>query len=329
MFAFLLTTLLVAQSSYETEWGEEFVDPFGEEQDAGTVPEEPTPDPAPVDPFETEPQPEEKAPEASESAKEVSEPEIPFPSPPQYRREGDPPPPEPKAEEQQPQPKVQQPQPAIDPTPEPEATPEPQAPVAVPDQPNQKPRRNFRLPEVEGTEGPVSQEFRRKEFTERGTPVGTWGYNFDIGGAINTNRRPTQVAFELEGFYRIWESFEVHGLLNFRFVDDRILGILVMPTWNFKLTERSETRIDLQVGLGMGWVLRGIQGIDYQFGYFPLRPSISSIFYAYEDFAIIASLEPEIFLYRVDTAGRATNELGASQGPPSQLQITAGLRFEY
>ncbi|PIR22669.1 MAG: hypothetical protein COV44_06760 [Deltaproteobacteria bacterium CG11_big_fil_rev_8_21_14_0_20_45_16] len=208
------------------------------------------------------------------------------------------------------------------------------APVVEPDvnQPGslpeiRSPSDEFEFPTDE-VGGAISEDLLAKEVGKSGSLVGGWNYMLDAGAGFNFNRRPAQVHLEMEGGYRLLKQIEINAILYYRFISQRNLGLLIVPSWILPLST-SKNRIDLRLGVGTGWVLTGVRGNDFQLGLFPVRASGSLFFYALPRFALVLSTDVEMYMFQVDTDSNAKNFLDDKKGPPSQLITTAGIRFEF
>jgi len=187
----------------------------------------------------------------------------------------------------------------------------------------------FQFPKSGNVRGPVSQEFQAEENFSKGTPVGTWNFELDGGAGFNLNRRPNQLDFEAQGGYRLFDKIELNAILYWRFITERMLGLLVEPSWTYQMTGWQKTRMDLRLGLGTGWVLLGRHGQDFQLGYFPVRIGASVLFYALKSFSIVLSANTEMYLFQIDSDHHFTNLAASSKGIPTQIMTTAGLRWEF
>lgn len=221
---------------------------------------------------------------------------------------------------------------------------EPEAPTPVPTPAPQVQPRDVQSPDIKEiesdrdfiernrprTRGPKSSKFDRAEKFTNVAPTGTWNMAFEVGPAFNINRRPSQVAFQIEGGYRIWKTLDLNGLMYFRARDDRVLGFQFLPTWTFPKLFGSIERFDVRAGMGMGWSFRGIRGSDFQIGYFSMRATAGLYYYLLRNLSLNFSLDIDSFLYRVDTGGdNATNELSGDGGPPLQWIPHFGVKFEF
>lgn len=236
------------------------------------------------------------------------------------------PPPEP-----QPAPAVDQAEPAT-PAPVPAPAPAP-SPSLRPSGPQiQTPSDNFNMPAPEPEQGPADQEFTTKAKFQEGTAKGTWFLDFSTGGGFNIQRRPNQLHHEIEGGRRLFKQFELSGVLYWRHdlgFDERNLGLLVYPSWTFRLNKGGDKRFDLRTGIGTGWILTGIRGSDFQLGYFPIRLGANLIAYGYANFAIFFGADLEFYLFTIDTDGNYEGLLGSSEGVPTQAMAQLGVRFEF
>ncbi len=190
--------------------------------------------------------------------------------------------------------------------------------------------KRIEFPEVDEPSGPRTQDLDPLRDLGPGTEVGTWNLGIDLGGAINANRRPSQIHLEVEGGYRLLEKFDLNGILHYRFLKDKVLGFLVMPYYSWRLSDVFKTyRIDLRAGLGTGWLMRSFRGNSFQVGHLPVRASVSGLFYPSSRWAIVLSLDYEIWLLRVDSDGKSYNEFSNKNGLPMHFTPTAGIRFEF
>ena len=189
---------------------------------------------------------------------------------------------------------------------------------------------DFNFPDVKEPKGPRTQDIDPIRELKVGTKIGTWNLGFDLGAGTNFNRRPNQFHFEVEGGYRLYENIDFNGIIETRFMKDRILGFYFMPNYSWRISAPYKNyRVDLRAGLGTGWVFRGFKGNSYQTGYLPIRTSFAGVFYPSAGWAFVVSLDVEVFLLRVDSDGKTRNELGNSKGPPAQLIPTVGVRWEF
>lgn len=185
---------------------------------------------------------------------------------------------------------------------------------------------DFVVPEPEGGRGPISQDFQAREEFEPGTPQGAWQITPKIGFGLGVYDRPSQLSLELEAGYRIRKKLEVNGVIGFRFLEDRLLKFLVQPTWTIRLTGRDAKRIDLRSGVGLGWALLGVQGSDFQIGYFPLRLTTQGLFYINRALALVGGFNLDTYLFGIDSDFQFVDFPG---GPPTQLLLNAGIRIEF
>jgi len=205
----------------------------------------------------------------------------------------------------------------------------PPAPLITPP-PNLPSPSDFNFPDAKEPRGARSQDLDPVRGLKAGTKIGTWNLGFDLGAGMNFNRRPSQIHFEVEGGFRLYENFDLNGIIEARYMKDRILGFYVMPNYSWRMSAPHKTyRVDLRAGLGTGWVFRGFKGNSYQNGYFPVRTSVAGIFYPSPRWAFVVSLDAEVFLFRVDTNGKSFNEISSAKGPPAQLIPTVGVRWEF
>ncbi|TVQ79511.1 MAG: hypothetical protein EA369_04625 [Bradymonadales bacterium] len=182
----------------------------------------------------------------------------------------------------------------------------------------------LRFPERERLRGPVSEDFlRREEPTAEISPAETWHIGFRTGVAPGLKDRKGQAYLEIDGGYRFNRNFELSGILHYRTIEDRVLTVLVLPSYRFILWRGRNLGLDLRLGLGTGWSLRGIQGNDFQFGHFPIRTHIGLIFYTPQGFAVMAALDTESFLWETETGGDSGSKF------QSQGLLGVGLRFEF
>lgn len=206
----------------------------------------------------------------------------------------------------------------------------PQAPPVAPPvaPPIQGP--DFDFPDIEEPRGARTENLESVRLLRRGTPVGSWIFSPEFGAGIEVNERPNQLHFELEGGYRLFENFDLNGVLSYRFFDDRVLSLLVMPSYAFRLTnQRQDYRIDLRTALGIGWALQGVRGSDFQIGNFPVKASVAGLFYITPKLAFSLSTDLEAWLFSVDTDGKSQNLLSAKGGVPTQFIPSIGLRWEF
>jgi hypothetical protein len=187
----------------------------------------------------------------------------------------------------------------------------------------------FEFPFEDGPSGPVSQQVFRKKMSAMIAPKGSWFLSLRPGIAYSLNKRPFQLGFEMEGSYRLLEKLDLNLLVGYRFLKDRIFGGIFMPSWNFHLTKDAESRVDLRLGLGLGWYLQGVRGSDFQFGQFPIRMDSQLAYYVYPKLALLLNVGFEAFVFRVDTGGVATNQISEEGGMPFQGLAGFGLRFEF
>jgi hypothetical protein len=181
----------------------------------------------------------------------------------------------------------------------------------------------LKLPEAERPRGPVSEDiFRSRQIGTR-PELSKWHFYAGGGVAPGLVDRPGQIHFELATGYQMSEGFEWTGLLHYRTREDRVLSLIVLPSWRWRIYEKTSLRIDLLAGAGLGWSFRGIQGNDFQFGHFPVRTRAAALFYAAQGFAIVTSLDTESFLMEYEV-GEGTRFLFQSQA-----LFGAGVRFEF
>jgi hypothetical protein len=206
-----------------------------------------------------------------------------------------------------------------------------EAPPAIDGEPGlPRPKRAIEFPEIDEPSGPRTQDLDPIKDLEAGTTIGKWNLGLDLGGALNMNRRPSQLFFEIEGGYRLWEKIDINALLSYRLKTDKVLGLLVMPYYNWRLTKPLKTyRVDLRAGVGTGWLFRSFRGNTFQVGHLPIRTSVAGIFYPSSRWALVLSLDYEVWLFRVDSDGASKNEFSNSNGVPMQFIPTAGVRFEF
>jgi len=286
-----------AQEEFKTNSGESFKDPFADPDAPSEVPSNPPAPPAPESESQPLPGPDE------------------FPGEPAAT-------PAPAPVERLPPPPPLPPAPTQMPVPEPVVAPSPKPTLPSPS--------DFDFPEMKEPKGPRTEDIDPVRALKEGTKVGTWNLGFDLGAGTNFNRRPNQFHFELEGGYRLYENFDLNGIIEMRFMKDRILGFYVIPNYSWRMTPLYKTyRIDLRAGLGTGWVFRGYKGSTYQTGYFPIRTSGAAIFYPGPRWAFVVSLDLEVFLVRVDSDGKSRNEISHKKGPPTQLIPSVGIRWEF
>lgn len=214
-----------------------------------------------------------------------------------------------------------------------ESAPQTPDPVVLPPEPDAPsvsgPENAFEFPKFDGAQGPISEEVFQSQMMARRAPPGTWQWSFKPGIGLNINRRPAQMSFETELGYRIWKSLDLNLLANFRFMKDRMAGLVLMPSYTFNLKISNLNRFDLRLGIGTGWILRGISGAGFQYGYLPVRTDMQLTYYALPKFGLFASVGTESHLLRVSTEGEYYNEFQGPNGPPTQALIHLGIRLEY
>lgn len=187
----------------------------------------------------------------------------------------------------------------------------------------------FEFPFEEEASGPVSQEVFKKKMSAQIAPAGAWFLSFRPQLGYNLNKRPFQLGLEVEGSYRFNEKFDLSLITGYRFLKDRLFGFVVLPSWNFHLTEDSESRIDLRLGAGLGWYLQGVRGSDFQFGQFPIRLESQLAYYLNSKMALLFNVGFEMFLLRTETGGATTNQISEPGGMPMQGLVGFGMRFEF
>lgn len=188
-------------------------------------------------------------------------------------------------------------------------------------------KKDFSFPELEEFKGPVTQEVVQKEQNFIGTPVGAWNMGLGIGMGLNINRRNQQVQFETQGGYRLYEQFELGGVVSYRFINDALIGFIFTGNGFFRLTEPPGRRIDLKLGGGLGWTLRAPK-TKFTEGRFTLRAQTGLLVYISPGFALTADAALESFIFSVDSNGDSTN-LMKGGGAPTQLMLTLGSRWEF
>lgn len=193
----------------------------------------------------------------------------------------------------------------------------PQAPAIVPEP-------KFAPKKEEGF-GPVSEEFLKRKQFGRPQTKNQWSLSFDTGLALDVQNRENQAHFEFEGGYGLSERLELKAALYYRFVKDRLLGFLIMPSYRIYLSEPGERRWEWQPALGIGWTLQGVSGSDFQIGLFPIRFANSFVFYAMENFALTANLDLETYVYRTETGGESEFRF---DDPLAQAIVSVGVRYD-
>jgi hypothetical protein len=189
------------------------------------------------------------------------------------------------------------------------------------------PKKDFNFPDLEEFKGPVTQEVVQKEQTYIGTPIGAWNLGLGVGMGINVNRRPQQVQFEVVGGYRLKSDLEVGGILSYRFIDDKLLGMIATGKKYWRITKAPEMRIDLGAGGGLGWTLRA-RSSTFTEGRFTVRAQGESLFYVTPVFALTTSAALEFFMFGITSDGEGVNLMNGG-GPPTQFILVAGSRWEF
>lgn len=326
LFKTLFITIFLIQQTESTDVpttnsGSEFVDPFAEEE-APSAEEETTPDD-----IETT----DEAPMMEESAQQPADPVFPSEEPASTQEtpaQTEPPLERQNTVESQP---LEEESPLENPEENPEENFE-ESPKENLEEDFQPPVQNFEFPDVEEPQGPVSQSVRDSELSQYRTQVGAWHMGFGTGFAANLNRRPSQFHGELYGGYRLWEDFDLGALLSMRARSDILLGFYATSKYYVRLTDPEQMRIELAMMAGLGWTLKEIND-KFREGRFSFRTGVDGLFYVNPFFAIVSSLAMDTHLFAVDTDGEAVNlfkgQGGSHGGPPTQLLLLLGVRFDF
>lgn len=194
-------------------------------------------------------------------------------------------------------------------------------------EPPPAPPKEFRFPEVEKGEGPVMQEIIESQMTSAETPLGTWFISPRVGGAFRLNKAPNQLSVEIDGGYRFWRTVEIIGIVTSQFIDDINLGFLAGLRGWMRLTQPPTVRIEWGYGGAVGWTMRAPND-KFEDGRLTVRLQSDLAFYAFPKIALTTTLGAQTFLWAITTDGKAKNIIKSS-GPPTQLFIQAGVRFEF
>jgi hypothetical protein len=239
------------------------------------------------------------------------------------------------------------PEPTLEPAPAPSLTPTP-APAATPPStfappPSEEPvmepelapppsmlppapKNDFSFPETEEFQGPIDRNVVRTEFASASTRIGTYNLGLGLGAGFNMNKRHQQIHMEVNGGYRLYQYFEVGGIVSARFVKDKIIGMIAMAKGFYPLTGPSSLRMDFAYGGGLGWSLRAAHS-TFNEGRLTVRLQSELLAYPFPKFAITLMTAFETFLLAAYSDD--TRNLMSNGGPPSQLILTLGTRWEF
>jgi len=190
------------------------------------------------------------------------------------------------------------------------------------------PKKDFEFPSINSSpQGPKTQEILRAEQASEVTPEGAWSLGFLGGGAFNANRRNNQAAFEFYTDYRIQNRGDLGVHLSYRVGGDWILGFLVTYKYFFRLTSDGIWRIELAPMAGLGWHALADK-VKFNQGRMPIRYGAELVAYALPRFAVITQTVFESFLFGYDTE-KKFKQYFTNGGLPTQILVTAGVRFEF
>lgn len=213
----------------------------------------------------------------------------------------------------------------VEPTPAPSATPLPEPDLAPPlTAPSND---SFQFPGGEPSVGPVSQEVVDREISESGTSQRAWSLTAGGGGALNVNRRHTQVHFESKLGYRYWDHGELGLLTFFRARRDKLLGFILHIQGDYRFTQAPSLRMEWVYGGGLGWTLRAPHS-SFTEGRFTARVDTGLRMYVYPWFAIEPTAGLDTFWFRVTSKGKASS-LVKGGFASSQGIASLNVRFEF
>lgn len=192
-------------------------------------------------------------------------------------------------------------------------------------QPIYKEEDDFRFPEFDRGRGPVSSSVKRQDDLESYSAVGKWNLGLGVGAGLNLNRRPNQFHVEAFGGYRLAEHSEMTGIFYGRFMSDTLIGLLAMYNYILSLSSPPTDRMELLIGGGFGVTFRAPKG-SFKETRFPLRIQTTFNYFITPNIAFYPALAFETFLFAVD--GDGGRSLFRGGGPPTQLILTTGVRFD-
>src|SRR5262245_43671495 len=203
----------------------------------------------------------------------------------------------------------------------------PPAPSIAP-APLEAPRaKPFQFPQPTN-EGPTTERVIENQRQEAATAPGDWAAGFGVGSAMNMNRHVTQMAFDLRGGYRLDANWEVGLLTYYRFVNVKYIGILAMGRYQFRLTDISKFRTELAFTAATGWAFRSKGSNGFNEGRWPFRAESEILLYAMPQWALTAMIGIETHILNYSNSTKYTN-LMKGKGPPTQILLTAGTRYEF
>ena len=217
--------------------------------------------------------------------------------------------------------------------PSPESAPAP-APVAEPTQinPSTTPEIPFEerpliFPGEDRDAAPVTQSIFEKERRDQTKTI--WNLGFDLGIAMNMNRRQQQINFAMSGGYRFWPEWELDLSLYYRAVKDTLLGFVgeARYIWIFSNSPSVTWKL-LPVG-GLGWTLRMVpSGSKFSESRFSVRVGAQCLAYFLPQVAAVGGLVIDSYVFGY-VSGQGAQNLMSHGGAPTQALLSFGARWDF